>query len=229
MALGLRDAGAAVAICGRNKEKNAAAQKLLGDGALVVEADITDERAVQAMIGAVVARFARLDVLVNNAGNFRGGIAVDLSLDDWNAVIGAHLTGPFLCSKHAAKRMIEQGNGGKIINVSSIYSLFGPNDFSDYAAAKSGLNGLTRALAVELAHHDIQVNAILPGFYDTEMSAGIPDWLRQQIIDKTPGRRFGRPDELTGATVFLASRASDWVTGVCLPVDGGYSIKDRLI
>jgi 2-deoxy-D-gluconate 3-dehydrogenase len=146
----------------------------------------------------------------------------------WDAVVETHLTGSFLCVKHAAAAMVRQGDGGKIINIGSMYSLYGSPNFVDYAAAKTGILGLTRALAVELARHRIQVNAILPGWFETDMTKGGPasEW-GERIRRRTPAARWGRPDDLVGAVVFLASRASDFVTGAALPVDGGYAVADR--
>lgn len=227
LAAGLRDAGARVAVCGRDPAKNAATAAAFGPDMPVIEMDVTDEGSVERGIARVTSELGRLDVLVNNAGNFRGGFALEEPLADWRSVIETHLTGAWLCARHAARAMVRQGTGGKIINISSVMSRFGANDFADYTAAKSGVEGLTRSLAVEWARFGIQVNAILPGYFDTDMSAGMPEWLRASIVAKTPGRRWGRPEELIGPVVFLASRASDWVTGACLPVDGGYLVQDR--
>lgn len=163
-------------------------------------------------------------------GLFRGGSVLELNREDWEVVIGTHLTGTFLCSKHAARAMINGGSGGKIINIGSMYSLFGPPEYADYAAAKTGVVGVTRALAVELAVHRIQVNAILPGWFETNLTRGLPaSPSGEQIRQKTPAARWGSPEELVGTAVYLASAASDFVTGVCIPVDGGYSVADRPI
>ena len=165
---------------------------------------------------------------MNNAGLFRGGSLLGLSREDWNAVLESHLTGSFLCAKHAARLMIDRGRGGKIVNVGSMYSIFGAPDFADYASAKTGLLGLTRSLAVELAMHGIEVNAILPGWFETDLTrADRHAELGEEIRRKTPAGRWGDPDDLVGAAVFLSSPASDFVTGVAIPVDGGYSISER--
>jgi len=228
MARGLRDAGACVAVTGRNPEKNASAEREFGAGS-VIAMDVRDERSVERATSAVVERFGRLNILVNNAGAVSVAHVQDMPLEQWRETIDTNLTGTFLCSKHAARVMIERGDGGKIINVASIYAIFGPPDFSHYAASKSGIVGFTRALAVELAPHRITANAILPGYYDTDMSSGLPQWLRRDIERKTPGGRFGTGEELVGPLVFLASSASDWITGQAIPVDGGYSVADRFI
>jgi 2-deoxy-D-gluconate 3-dehydrogenase len=228
IALGFRTAGAYVAVSGRNPEKNAAMAAALGEGGAVFEADLCDEAAVERLVAETVDRFGGLDILVNNAGTIRVSSILETPLEEWEEVVRVNLTAPFLCAKHAARRMVAQGQGGKIINVGSVVAYFGPPDFASYAATKSGLLGLTRALAVELAKHEIQVNAILPGYIETEMSAGVPGWLRDLMIQKTPAARWGIPRELVGMAIFLASPASSYVTGAEFVVDGGYTIADRL-
>ena len=227
MALGLRAAGARVAITGRNPEKNKAIGEELGDDG-VFPLDVRDEADVERTVGQVVERFGRLDILVNNAGLIRGGALINLSREDWEAVIGSHLTGAFFCAKHTARAMIARGEGGKIINIGSMFSIFGPLEFSDYAAAKTGMLGLTRALAVELAAYNIQVNAILPGWFETDLTSGLPETERgEEIRRKTPALRWGNPEDMAGTVIYLASSASDFVTGVSIPVDGGYAVAER--
>lgn len=228
LALGLQEAGARVAITGRDPEKNQATAAELGDTAAVFDLDVRDEAGVQTTIAQVVEQFGRLDIMVNNAGLAVIGTVLDQPLSDWEYVIGSNLTGSFLCAKYAAQAMVARGEGGKIINIGSMYSLFGPPNVTSYAASKAGILGLTRALAVELAPHNIQVNAILPGWYPTGGTARIkPTDLGEYIRRKTPSGRWGKPEDLVGATIFLASAAADFVTGTALPVDGGYSIADR--
>jgi 2-deoxy-D-gluconate 3-dehydrogenase len=230
IALGLRGAGAQVAVTGRQPEKNEAISQELGDPSTVFALDVRDEAAVERTMGQVVERFGRLDVLVNNAGLVRGGPLLALSRENWSAVLETHVTGTFLCCKYAAGHMIAQGQGGKILNIGSIYSLFGAPEHADYGTAKTAILGLTRALAVELAPHHIQVNALLPGWFETDMTRGLPDTPRgQQIRRKTPAGRWGTPEDLVGAAIFLASTASDFVTGVQVPVDGGYTVAERLL
>jgi len=159
----------------------------------------------------------------------RGGHVTEMTRETWDAVIGTNLTGSFLCAKHAARAMVAQGKGGKIINMASIYAIFGPPDIPEYAAAKSGLLGLTRALAVELGGHDIQVNAILPGYFETDLTDGVPAGLRSDIRRKTPAGRWGQPNDLVGTVVYLASSGSDFVTGASITVDGGYAVSDRFV
>lgn len=230
VALGLRSAGAQVAVTGRRLEKNAAIGQELGDPTAVFLLDVRDEDAVERTIAAVAERFGRLDILINNAGLFRGGSVLTLAREDWDAVLASHVTGSFLCARHAARRMIAQGGGGKIVNIGSIYSLYGTPDFADYGTAKAAIVGLTRALAIELAPHRIQVNALLPGWYETDLTRGMPATpLGEQIRRKTPAGRWGRPEDLVGTAIYLSSAASDFVTGVQLPVDGGYAVAERLV
>ena len=228
MALGFQAAGARVAVTGRNPAKNAAVATELGAEALVVPLDVRDEEAVQAAVAQVVDRFGELHVLVNNAGNVTIGSALSLARDSWDSVLQTHLTGAYLCARAAANRMVAQGKGGKIINIGSMYSLFGPPNILHYATAKTGMLGLTRGLAVELAAHQIQVNAILPGWVETDLNRErMRSALGDHVRRKTPARRLGLPEDLAGAAIFLASSASDFVTGAVLPVDGGYSVADR--
>lgn len=230
MATALAAAGADVAASGRDEAKNRRAGEALGPDSLILQADVTDERSVADAVAGVVARFGHLDVLVNNAGGFGGGDVTRLDLEQWHSVLDSHLTGAFLCCKHGAAQMRRQGTGGKIINIGSMYSAFGPPDFADYAVAKTGMLGLTRALAVELAADGVQVNAILPGWFETDLTRGMPSSpLGDQIRRKTPARRWGTEGDLSGPVVFLASAASDFVTGVALPVDGGYLVADRVV
>lgn len=230
IALAFREAGARVVVTGRNPVKNQAMGQELGDTESVLPLDVYDEAAVERTIGLVCERFGRLDILINNAGQSRRGFVPELSKDEWEDVLKVNLTGSFLCAKHAAKSMMASGRGGKIVNIGSMYSLFGPPNVASYAASKTGLLGLTRALAVELCKHNIQVNAILPGWYLTEMTGhlkGMP--LADYVRRKTPAGRWGNPQDLVGVAILLASTASDFITGAAIPVDGGYSVADRLL
>jgi 2-deoxy-D-gluconate 3-dehydrogenase len=230
IALAYQEAGAQVVVTGRKPAKNDSVAQELGDAGSVIELDVLDEAAVERAVAGIVERYGRLDILVNNAGQARRGSVPELSKTDWEDILSVNLTGPFLVAKHAAKAMIAGGQGGKIINISSIYGLFGPPNVASYASSKTGLLGLTRALAVELCKHNIQVNAIIPGWYLTDMNRhhkGTP--LADYIRRKTPAGRWGNPEDLAGAAILLASAASDFITGTAITVDGGYAVADRLI
>jgi 2-deoxy-D-gluconate 3-dehydrogenase len=230
IALGFQQAGAQVAVSGRDPAQNAAIGHELGDPDAVFALDVRDEEAVASTVARIVERFGALDILVNNAGAVHSASVLATARADWDAVVETNLTGMFLCAKHAAAAMVARGAGGKIINISSIYSLFGTPSFAAYGASKAGVLGLTRALAIELAVHGIQANAILPGWCETDMTHGMPATeLGEQIRRRTPAGRWGQPDDMVGAAVFLASAASDFVTGVHLPVDGGYAVSERFV
>jgi 2-deoxy-D-gluconate 3-dehydrogenase len=226
MARALSGAGANVVITGRDAAKNRVARAKFP----VYRLDVRKERDVERVIGHVVGNFGRLDILVNNAGVFRGGASVDLTGAGWQEVLDTNLTGAFLCAKHAARAMIGSrgATAGKIINVGSMYSQFGHAESASYTASKTGILGLTRALAVELGPRRICVNAILPGWFPTDMCAGIQrNRFGRALKERTPAGRLGSVDDLAGVVVFLASSASDFVNGVAIPVDGGYSVADR--
>ena len=230
LALALREAGAKVAIGGRRAERNAAVLAELGDHAAAFELDVCDEASVERAIRGVVERFGRIDILVKNAGDVNRGSVMELERSDWDRVMAINLTGPFLCTKHAARRMKAQGSG-KIINIASVYGLTAPSKGLQvaYTASKHGVIGLTRVNAVELTPLGIQVNAIAPGYFFTEMTGelrGTP--LEQAIKRRTPSGRLGETSELVGTCIYLASAASDHVSGICIPVDGGYLASDGL-
>jgi 2-deoxy-D-gluconate 3-dehydrogenase len=230
MALAYREAGAQVIVTGRKPQKNDSVAQELGSPESAIALDVLDEAAVELAVAAIVERFGRLDILVNNAGQARRGFMPELSKTDWEDILSVNLTGPFLVAKHAAKAMMAGGQGGKIINISSMYAIFGPPNVASYASSKTGLLGLTRALAVELCKHNIQVNAILPGWYLTDMTGHLKDTpLADYIRRKTPAGRWGNPQDMAGAALLLASSASDFITGIAIPVDGGYSMADRLL
>jgi 2-deoxy-D-gluconate 3-dehydrogenase len=230
VALGFRDRGARAVVTGRDPGKNAAVAAELGDAGIAVPLDLHDEAAVEAVVAATVERFGRIDILVNNAGDVWGNRLPGFPTEDWDALVGAHLRGSFLCAKHASAAMIAAGEGGKIINVSSVFGLFGPPGLAHYASAKAGVLGLTRALAVELAPHHIQANCLVPGFFETELALrNTTPERRDEVRRRTPAGRWGRPEEIVGAAVLLASRASDFITGTSLVVDGGYVVSERLL
>ncbi len=230
MARGLARAGAAIAIVGRNEEKsNAAAIEIeqLGAKALALAVDVTDEAAVKKMVETTEARFGRIDILINNAGiNIRNPVHT-LTLQDWSRVIDTNLTSAFLCAQAVHPAMKRQG-GGKIINTGSMMSIFGAAYAPAYAASKGGIVQLTKSLAASWAIDNIQANAILPGWIDTDMTRKAReqvDGLHDGVLARTPAKRWGHIDDLAGTAVFLSSSASDFVTGTAIPVDGGYSAQ----
>lgn len=230
MARGLAAAGAGVAVAARDTAKSAAAVKALealGAQAFAVEVDVSREASVAAMVQAVAERFGRLDILVNNAGINIRKPPETYTLDEWRRILDTNLTSAFLCSKAVYPFMLKAG-GGKIINVGSMLSLFGASFAAAYGASKGGIVQLTRGLASAWAKDNIQVNAVLPGWIDTDLTVqarkDVPG-LHDRVLARTPAGRWGVPDDLAGVAVFLASPASDFVTGAAIPVDGGYSIQ----
>jgi 2-deoxy-D-gluconate 3-dehydrogenase len=230
MAQGLARAGAAVVIAARNDEKSRQAVAGLaaeGATAAALTVDVTEEAAVRAAVQDVVDRFGRLDVLVNNAGTNIRKPAHLLTLAEWRRVLDTNLTSAFLMS-HAAHPVMCRGGGGKIINIGSMMSIFGAAFAPAYAASKGGIVQLTRSCAAAWAPDNIQVNAVLPGWIDTELTRGaraqVPG-LHERVLARTPAGRWGEPADLAGIAVFLASAASDFVTGTAIPVDGGYAIQ----
>jgi 2-deoxy-D-gluconate 3-dehydrogenase len=230
MARGLAGAGAGVVVVGRNAEKSkAAVQELgkLGVETLAVQADVSDEAAVARLVQATLDRFGRIDVLVNNAGTNLRKPLHEYSLEEWHRVMDTNLTSAFLCSRAVYPAMKKAG-GGKIINIGSMMSIFGASFAPAYGASKGGIVQLTKSAASAWARDNIQVNAVLPGWIDTELTQGarrqVPG-LHENVLRRTPAGRWGTIDDMAGVAVFLASAASDFVTGTAIPVDGGYSIQ----
>ncbi len=229
MARGLAQAGATVVIVGRDAGKSRGAVQVLKEQGLIADAlaaDVTDEAAVAALMKEVMQRHGRLDILVNNAGtNIRRPVQ-ELSLADWNTVMDTNLTSAFLCSRSAWPHLKAAG-GGKVINIGSMMSIFGAAYAPAYAASKGGIVQFTRSLATAWAADNIQANAVLPGWIDTELTQKAReqvDGLHQRVLARTPAGRWGAPGDLAGIAVFLASSASDFITGTAIPVDGGYSV-----
>jgi 2-deoxy-D-gluconate 3-dehydrogenase len=229
MARGLARAGARVVVAARNAEKSAEALRelqKLGPDPLALDVDVTNQASVAALIESTFERCGRLDILVNNAGINVRKLPQELSIDEWRQVIDTNLTGAFLCAR-AAFGPMKRGGGGKIINIGSMYSIFGASFAAAYGATKGGVVQLTKSLAVAWAPDNIQVNAVLPGFIDTDLSREarrqIPG-LAERAGARTPAGRWGTADDLAGIAVFLASSGSDFITGAVIPVDGGYSI-----
>ena len=229
MARGLAEAGADIAIVGRNDAKSAAAVaelKQAGAEAISITADVTDKAAVTAMVERVRRELGRIDILVNNAGiNIRKSPHAR-DLEEWDSVIRTNLTSAFLCSQAVYPAMKEAG-GGKIINIGSMMSIFGASFAPAYAASKGGIVQFTRSCAVAWAADNIQANAVLPGWIDTDLTRRARqeiDGLHDKVLARTPAARWGAIVDFAGIAVFLASSASDFVTGTAIPVDGGFSI-----
>ncbi len=193
-----------------------------GGTALPVRADVGNPEDIESLFDVVESHFGPAAVLINNAAVHRGGRAHTLSLQDWNAVLAAGLTGAFLCCRRAIPAMIERG-GGRIINVSSVIGRNGFAGDSAYASAKAGLVGLTKSLALELARDGISVNAVLPGFVDTDMTRALEPKVLDRVLASIPKRRMGTVDEIAAAVEYLAYGPS-YVTGSSLVIDGGWTI-----
>jgi 2-dehydro-3-deoxy-D-gluconate 5-dehydrogenase len=230
MARGLAAAGADIVVAGRQAAKSkAAAAELarLGVRTAVVEVDVANEASVRAMVDETVARMGRLDILVNNAGINIRKRPEEYKMSEWREVLSINLDGAFYCS-HAAQPAMKAAGGGKIINIGSMMSIFGAPFAAPYAASKGGIVQMTKALATAWAVDNIQVNAVLPGWIDTELTVKAReqvDGLHNNVLRRTPAGRWGEPADFAGIAVFLSSKASDFVTGAAIAVDGGFSIQ----
>jgi 2-dehydro-3-deoxy-D-gluconate 5-dehydrogenase len=225
MARGLASAGANIVVAARNAEKADAAIAALGGKSAFIAFDVADEDSCRALIDETAARFGRLDILVNNAGTSIRKPPESYTAEEWHIVLDTNLTGAFLCSQ-AAHPVMKRGGGGKIINIGSMFALFGSAYAAPYAASKGALVQLTKSLAAAWAADNIQVNAVLPGWIDTELTRDARQQvagLHEKVLARTPAGRWGVPEDLAGVAVFLASVASDFVTGAAIPVDGGFS------
>jgi 2-deoxy-D-gluconate 3-dehydrogenase len=228
MARGLAEAGASVVIAARNAAKSAAAERelrALGARVSSVEVDVLDPVSIRSMASFAVECFGRIDVLITNAGTNIRKPPEQYSLEEWSTVLDINLRGTFLCAQAVHPHLLRVG-GGKIITIGSMTSLFGAGFAAPYSASKGGTVQLTKALATAWAKDNIQVNAVLPGWIDTELTqrarrevAG----LHERVEARTPAGRWGTPADMAGVAVFLASKASNFVTGTAIPVDGGYS------
>lgn len=228
MAEGLAEMGANLVLCARKKERcaqTAGELEKLGVQVLALECDVKQLTSIQAVVDAVVKHFGRIDILINNAGASWGAPVEAMTLEQWNKVVETNLTGTFLFSQAVGKGMIAQRHG-KIINIASVAGLRGsPPQFSaiGYSASKGGVIAFTRDLACKWGMHNIQVNAIAPGWFPTDMSEKVIERNKDRLLAGIPLGRFGGPHDLKGAAIFLASDASDFVTGHTLVVDGGQS------
>jgi len=230
MARGLARAGAAIAIAARDAGKSKAAVRQLSEGGTRCRSyplQVSSKSACAQMLERVIGDFGRCDILINNAGMNIRKRPEDISEDEWRQVLDVNLGGALFCAQAAYPHMKAAG-GGKILNIGSMYSLFGAPYVAAYAASKGGLLQLTRSLACAWAADNIQVNAILPGWIDTDLTRRAReqiDGLHDLVLSRTPAGRWGEPDDLAGAAVFFSSSASDFVTGAALAVDGGYSAR----
>jgi len=226
MAKGLAEAGAAVMVAGRDAEKNRRAVAALGANADAIAVDMALEDGPAAAVAATVKKFGRLDIVVNNAGTNIRKPPQDYSLEEWHRVLNINLTSLFVCCQAAYPHL--RVRGGKIINIGSMMSIFGASFAAPYGASKGGVVQLTKSLAAAWAGENIQVNAVLPGWIDTDLTKGAREQvagLHEKVLARTPAGRWGVPDDMAGIAVFLASPASDFITGTAIPVDGGYSAQ----
>jgi 3-oxoacyl-[acyl-carrier protein] reductase len=222
-ALALAQAGAKVAVAARNEEKLASLVSEIeaaGGSALAVKMDVADAEQVKAGFKQVLDKFGRLDILVNNAAITRDGLSMRMKQDDWEAVLRTNLTGAHLCIQQALSTMM-RARTGRIINISSVVAQSGNAGQANYVAAKAGLIGLTKAVAIEIASRNITVNAVAPGFIETPMTDVLPDKVKEDLKTRIPLGRMGSPRDVAAAIVFLASDEAAYITGHVLNVNGG--------
>jgi len=226
IAIALAEAGASVACHGNTRSPSATSDHITSAGGVAhpITGDLSKADTAQDLITQTLDHFGRIDILINNAGTIRRAPAVDYSDDDWTAVIEVNLSSVFRLSKLAGRQMIDNGRGGKIVNIASLLSFQGGITVPAYAASKGGVAQLTKALANEWAKHGINVNAIAPGYMRTTNTAALQadETRNRQILERIPAGRWGEPEDVAGAAVFLSSRASDYVNGHVLVVDGGW-------
>lgn len=223
LAQALAEAGAQVAVHGNRRPADETA-RAIGNNAAAFAADLGDPAGADQLFRDVTERFGHIDLLINNAGTIHRDAAVDFALDDWNRVLQVNLTSVFQLSQHVARSLIARKQGGKIVNIASLLSFQGGIRVPAYAASKGGVAQLTKALANEWAPHNIQVNAVAPGYIATTNTEALQqdETRNRQILERIPAGRWGLPEDLAGAVIFLCSRASDYVTGTVLTVDGGW-------
>jgi gluconate 5-dehydrogenase len=221
-----KELGAKVVITGRNIEKLRSAQKELGENCFIIQNNITEKSSLPALIRQAEYEVGPLDILVNNAGMHKKISSLDMKDADFQAIIDVNLSGVFALSREALKNMVPRGKGS-IINISSMTAYYGLPFVAAYSSSKAALLGLTKSLAAEFSWSGVRVNTIAPGFIESEMLRDAmkkdPE-RKQKVLGRTPMRRFGTPNEIAYSAAFLASDASQFITGICLPVDGGNSI-----
>jgi 2-deoxy-D-gluconate 3-dehydrogenase len=229
MAQGIASCGASIVISGRNAKKAQAALEALrpfGVKTAFVAADVTHKAECVKLVAETEAQFGRLDILVNNAGTAIRKMPEDYSEEEWHTVLDTNLTSAFLLSQ-AAYHAMKRAGGGKMINIGSMMSLFGAPYATPYGSSKGGIVQMTRSMATAWAKDNIQVNAVLPGWIDTELTQRARQQvagLHERVENRTPAGRWGTPADMAGIAAFLASPASDFVSGAAIPVDGGYSV-----
>jgi len=219
----LRGAGARVALTGRDAGRARAAAAELGEGVAGFGCELADPAQIEAAVAAAEAAFGPIDILVNNAGLTRDQIVLRMSESDWDTVLDANLKGAFLATRAVLKGMMRR-KAGRIINVTSIVGLTGNKGQANYAASKAGLIGLTKSVAKEYASRNILVNCVAPGFVETGMTNGLPVEARASLLQQIALGRLGRPEDIAGAVLFLASDLAGYITGQVLVVDGGMVI-----
>jgi NAD(P)-dependent dehydrogenase (short-subunit alcohol dehydrogenase family) len=229
LARGVARAGASVAIWARDEARSQAAREeleALGAAAIALPCDVSQEEDVARALAATLERFGRVDACFANAGFSTFRDPLKMSYAEWRSVLAVNLDGAFLTLRDVARHMVERGGGGKLVAISSMVEHFGSPMQPHYAASKGGLGALVRSLAVRLARHDIQVNALEPGWLETDATAPAiaSEKLSRVVIGRTPAHRWGQPDDLEGIAVYLASDASRYHTGDSIRIDGGYAI-----
>jgi 3-oxoacyl-[acyl-carrier protein] reductase len=226
-ALELAKAGAKVALAARQLDKLeavAAEIRAIGGDAFVVALDLSVQASIKEAFAAVAKEFGRIDILVNNGGITKDGLALRMKADDWNAVLQTNLSGAFFCIQQVISPMMRE-RWGRIVNISSVVGEAGNAGQANYVASKAGLIGLTKSLAQELGSRNITVNAVAPGFVETDMTAGLKDELKAKITAGIPLGRIGRPEEIAAAVRFLASEEAGYITGNVIDVNGGMYMR----